>query len=60
MNWRELHGRLNTFTEEELWDLIKQELAGQRRTTFVERLHQRVCALRSTRERLELLKEVSK
>lgn len=60
MNWREMQQRLNTFTEEELWQLIKDELAGQRRTTFVERLHQRACALRSTRERLELLKEVSK
>ena len=54
MNWREMQQRLNTFTEEELWQLIKDELAGQRRTTFVERLHQRYNTLRVARERIAM------
>jgi hypothetical protein len=47
---------LRTFSEEQLWELIEAELKGLKRWTVVERLHMRVCVLRSTRERKELMK----
>lgn len=59
MNSRELMANLRNFDEEQLWNLIEAELKGQRRWTIVERLHMRVCALRSTRERLDLMKRFS-
>lgn len=51
--------KLRDFTEEELWNLIETELKGKKRWTLIERLHMRVCVLRSTRERLELMKRFS-
>ena len=60
VNWRELQRRLNTLTEEELWNLIEAELNGQRRVSLIERMHMRVAALRTTRERLELLKRATR
>lgn len=59
LNWRELQRRLNTLTEEELWNLIEAELKGQRRVSLIERMHMRAAALRTTRERLDLLKRAT-
>ena len=59
VNWRELQRRLNTLTEEELWNLIEAELKGQRRVSLIERMHMRAAALRTTRERLDLLKRAT-
>ena len=59
-SWRELQRRLNTLTEEELWNLIEAELNGQRRVSLIERMHMRASALRTTRERLELLKRATR
>jgi hypothetical protein len=51
--------KLRDFTEEELWELIEKEMRVGRRWTIIERLHMRICALRSTRERLDLMKKFS-
>ncbi len=59
MNSRELMAKLRDFTEDELWELIEKEMRVGRRWTIIERLHMRLCALRSTRERLELMKKFS-
>ena len=59
-SWRELQRRLNTLTEAELWNLIEAELNGQRRVSLIERMHMRAAALRTTRERLELLKRATR
>ena len=59
MNSRELMAKLRDFSEEELWELIEKEMQGARRWTIIERLHMRVCALRATRERLDLMKRFS-
>jgi phosphoserine phosphatase len=59
VNWRELQRKLNQLTEQELWDLIEAELAGKRRVTLIERMHMRAAALRTTRERLDLLKRAT-
>ena len=60
MNWRELNKKLNLLSESEVLELLEAERAGQRRVTFLERLHQRYTALRTARERIELLQEATK
>lgn len=57
-SWRSLNRRLNAMTEDEVKEALLAEMAGERRVTVVERLHQRFTALRATRERLELMMEV--
>jgi hypothetical protein len=59
VNWRELQRRLNQLTESELWELIEAELAGKKRVSLIERMHMRAAALRTTRERLDLLKRAT-
>lgn len=54
-NWREINARLNSMTEQELWDVLNEERVGQRRHTVLLRLHQRVCVVRAARERAEIL-----
>ena len=60
MNWRDLNKKLNLLSESEVLALLNAERAGQRRVTFLERLHQRYTALRTARERIELLQEATK
>ena len=60
MNWRDLNKKLNLLSESEVLELLEAERAGQRRVTFLERLHQRYTALRTARERIELLQEATK
>lgn len=57
VTWRELNREINTLTENDLETLIESELKGQKRVTILERLHQRFCAVRASRERIELLKQ---
>lgn len=53
--------RLTTMTESELCDLIDQELASSApRPTIALRLHQRLCTVRSTRERLDLIRRLTR
>ena len=59
-NWRTLNQKLNLLSESEVLELLEAERAGQRRVTFLERLHQRYTALRTARERVELLQEATK
>ena len=56
-NWRELNKKLNLLSESEVLALLNAERAGQRRVTFLERLHQRYTMLRCERERREILRE---
>ena len=58
--WRTLNKKLNLLTEQQVLDLLNAERAGARRVTFLERLHQRYTALRTARERIELLQEAVK
>jgi hypothetical protein len=60
LSWRDLQRKLNQLTESELWNLIEAELNGQRRVSLIERMHMRAAALRTTRERLELLKRATR
>mgnify|MGYP006982883022 CR=1 FL=1 len=54
MNYRELHKIIMDLSEAELRRMLDDELRGERRRTFMIRLHQRLCALRAQREREEL------
>jgi hypothetical protein len=57
MNWRKLNKELALMTEDQVLSLLNEERAGARRISILERLHQRYTALRTARERIELLKE---
>ena len=57
-SWRSINRRLNAMNEDEVKEALLAEMAGEKRVTVVERLHQRFTALRATRERLELMMEV--
>ena len=59
MNWRELNARLSTLREDELAAMIEEERQGERRATLLVRMHQRFTALRTLRERQELLNQQS-
>lgn len=57
MNWRKLNKELALMTEDQVLSLLNEERAGARRISIMERLHQRYTALRTARERMELLRE---
>ena len=56
LTWRELNHVLATMTEKQVSDMLEAEKVGDRRWTVLERLHQRLTALRCDRERLALMK----
>jgi hypothetical protein len=55
LNWRELNRKLSGMSEDEVKALLVAEMEGERRVVMLRRLHQRFTALRSDRERLELM-----
>jgi hypothetical protein len=58
-NWRSLNQTLNSLNEKQVKALLDDEIVGQRRTTFLKRLHQRYCILRAARERAEIFSAVA-
>lgn len=58
--WRSLNQKLSSLTEEEVLALLNAERAGAKRISMLQRLHQRYCILRQTRERLEILEEAQR
>jgi hypothetical protein len=42
-------------TEQEVYAMLDEELANQRRASVIQRLHQRANMLRVSRERIELM-----
>lgn len=54
MNYRELNSIIMELSEDELKMLLAKERRGERRRTFMIRVHQRLCALRMQREREEI------
>lgn len=57
LSWRALNNQLPTMTEAEVLELLQQERVSERRVSFLQRLHQRYCALRDARERAEVLQD---
>lgn len=60
VTWRSLNDQLNNMSEEEVLELLNKERAGAKRTTLLERLHQRYTILRSARERAEIFNGMQK
>ena len=58
IDWRWLNTNGKHLTEERLELLLNDEVAVHKRARFVKRLHQRLAALRTARERADLLKTI--
>lgn len=60
LSWRALNDQLPTLTEEEVFAMLTDELLHEKRSSILQRLHQRYCALRDARERIEVLSQAVK
>lgn len=60
LNWRSMIAVLSDLTEGQLKDALDAELKTHKRPAIARRLHQRYSALRTARERVELLKGMKK
>ena len=56
ITWRKFQTDLPNYSEADLLALLDEEQTQHRRVTMRERIHQRYCTLRASRERLEILK----
>ncbi len=56
ITWRKFQTDLPNYSESDLLALLDEEQTQHRRVTMLERIHQRYCTLRASRERLEILK----
>ena len=57
LTWRKFQSNLPNYSEAELLALLDEERMKHRRVSMLERIHQRYCTLRASRERMEILKE---
>lgn len=55
ISWRRLNDQLPSMTETEVLALLNEEKETERRASHLQRLHQRYCALRDARERIEIM-----
>jgi len=55
ISWRALNDKLAALSEDEVFAMLTQEQLHERRASHLQRLHQRYCALRDARERLEVM-----
>ena len=60
LSWRALNDQLPTLTEDEVFAMLTDELNTEKRSSILQRLHQRYCALRDARERVEVLSQAVK
>lgn len=60
ISWRALNDKLASLTEEEVFALLTEEQMTERRASHLQRLHQRYCALRDARERVEIMSGAAK
>ncbi len=54
-SWRNLNAVIALLNEKQVSEMIMHEMANGQRDTFLTRLHQRYTAVRTARERAELL-----
>lgn len=59
-SWRALNDVLPSLSEDEVFALLTQEQLHERRASHLQRLHQRYCALRDARERIEIMSGATK
>lgn len=55
LSWRALNDRLHAMSEDEVFAMLTHESLNDRRSSILQRLHQRYCALRDARERVEIM-----
>lgn len=60
VSWQTLAANLSKYTEAEVAQMLDDEITTHKRTAIARRLHQRVCKLRSMRERRELADKLKK
>jgi hypothetical protein len=60
LNWRSMIAVLSDLTEEQLKDALDVELRTHKRPAIARRLHQRYSAMRTARERVEIMKGMKK
>ena len=54
-SWRALNDKLAALSEDEVFAMLTEEQLTERRASHLQRLHQRYCALRDARERIEIM-----
>jgi hypothetical protein len=60
LSWRALNDQLPKLSEDEVFAMLTAELNTEKRSSILQRLHQRYCALRDARERVEVLSQAVK
>jgi hypothetical protein len=60
LNWRSMIAVLSDLTEAQLKDALDVELKTHKRPAIARRLHQRYSAMRTARERAEIMKGLKK
>ena len=60
ISWRALNDKLASLSEDEVFALLTEEQMTERRASHLQRLHQRYCALRDARERIEIMSGAAK
>ena len=55
LSWRALNNQLSMMSEKEVLALLEMEKQGEKRSSVLQRLHQRYNVLRVSRERIELM-----
>lgn len=55
LTWRELNNRLTMMSEEEVLTMLQAEKHNEKRSSVLQRLHQRYNTLRVARERIEIM-----
>jgi len=60
ISWRALNDKLAALSEDEVFAMLTEEQLNERRSSHLQRLHQRYCALRDARERIEIMSEAIK
>jgi hypothetical protein len=55
LSWRALNNQLSMMSEEEVLSLLDFEKLNEKRSSVLQRLHQRYNVLRVSRERIELM-----
>ena len=60
LSWRALNDQLPKLSEDEVFAMLTDELLHEKRSSILQRLHQRYCALRDARERVEILNQAAK
>lgn len=57
LSWRALNDKIAALSEDEIFAMLTHELLHDKRSSHLQRLHQRYCALRDARERVEIMQK---